>query len=266
MIRPSCLSDENPYRIGYSKWPKVNGLFCILNTLFATILAQPVGKAVTSHFLLGLGPLVTLVMSLESSRWYGFPYALMLSVPNVVGMVTQVMGGGLILPVYFLVFVLALQPSNATRPVRPMEAERSLLSTVLGFIIPARNILTNQSPRTLAIFQIFPIISIGIGSLYNVVRRAVPPEEGAAGARASWRNVQIGYFVCAASSLYAHYQVILPRLRAASLAPLLEILVPQYSRPFSGPKDVAPTLPAAVLDFLKWDYALVLAAIGLGAS
>ncbi|KAH7103468.1 hypothetical protein BKA62DRAFT_696997 [Auriculariales sp. MPI-PUGE-AT-0066] len=264
LLKPGCATAENPYRISYSAWPKINGLLCVLNTFFATILAQPVGKAVAEHFLLGVGPLLVLVPTLESSRWYGFPYALLLSVPNVSSLLSQVLGAGFVLPVYFLVFVLAVQPTSKTRPVQPMDAERALVQLVLGYLIPSRNILVGQSPRALAIFQIFPVVCIGVGATYNLVRKTFPPQAGEASARASFRNVSIAYAICAATSAWAHFRVLLPHLRAGSVA-LSTLLVPQHSRPFRGPTDVAPTLAAAVIDFLKWDYLLCVGSLAFAS-
>ncbi|KZV78630.1 hypothetical protein EXIGLDRAFT_737145 [Exidia glandulosa HHB12029] len=51
-LRPACAALENPYRVAYVSWggKTVNGMLCVLNTFFATLLAQPDGKDLTAYY------------------------------------------------------------------------------------------------------------------------------------------------------------------------------------------------------------------------
>lgn len=249
-LRPSCTAQDNPYRLPYTSNAKINGILCILNTLFAVLLAQPDGKALTAYFMLGLGPLSVFLPQLEASR----PgRSALLAAPTLIALGGQLAGAGFFMPLYGLFFVLGA----SNKPVTQAGAERALLSTLAGFLIPTLRILGGQAPTTLATFQVFPLFVLGVGAAWNVARRATFGEYHSP--RVAYLLVQTSYVLVAAGSLYAQLQYAFPRLEGAGAGPLYQLFVPVYGRLHN----VAPDLSAAAVDFIKWDHAISVAALGL---
>ncbi|KZV91199.1 hypothetical protein EXIGLDRAFT_837318 [Exidia glandulosa HHB12029] len=261
-LRPACAALENPYRVVYVSWggKTVNGMLCVLNTFFATLLAQPDGKDLTAYFLATFGPIFVLVPLLEATR----PgRSILLALPNLFGMAAQLLGAGVAIPAYFLLFALG----RADTSFGSQEGvERALVSTFVGFGIPSLRIISNQSPSALAVFQIFPLFAMGAGSLWGSLRRA---SRATGTQRGAYMLAQTGFTLIAALSGYAHYKYFVPRFLDAPMgAELVEFLKPQYSLPFSGSTGgprAAPDLNEAVLDFIKWDFVCTAAAIVIGS-
>ncbi|EJD35715.1 hypothetical protein AURDEDRAFT_117318 [Auricularia subglabra TFB-10046 SS5] len=200
--------------------------------------------------MLGLGPLSVFLPQLEAGR----PgRSVLLAAPTLIAMGGQLAGAGFFMPLYGMFFALGA----SDKPVPQAAAERALLSTLAGFLIPTLRILSGQSPNTLATFQVFPIFVLGVGSVWNIARRAAFGDYH--NPRVAYLLVQTAYALIAVGSLYAQLQYAFPRLEGDGGAALHQLFVPVYGRLHN----IAPDLSAAAVDFIKWDHAISAAALGL---
>ncbi|KAF9052341.1 hypothetical protein BDZ89DRAFT_425242 [Hymenopellis radicata] len=164
---------------------------CVLVSLF-DIGLQPERTLFLKYFFATWIPAATLFMSVESSRKgrrFVVSYSALVS-----GMLGQLLTFAVVLPLYWLYFVLVGR--HNTGKVAQGHAEATLFGVFIGWITPSLALFTMPDPGVTAIFQIAPILAF-VAQIGHLLARPSTTHSAS-----GFRTVQAAYiasFVVASS-------------------------------------------------------------------
>ena len=183
-------------------------------------------------------------------------------------------GGGVILPLYWLAFVLSGAPQNGSG-ISQVQAESALFGFLagqlphkhliitllltnilfhsLGFAIPSASILLNHSNTyVVAIWQIFPILA-GVSQQAYILLRPAPKGGNGSG----YNVVQLTHFLTFIAAVVFHLGLNGPDFMAHPFQTLASVT--SFFPSTQDPNPATSTSLEAVLDFLYWDKLLIVA-------
>ncbi|KAJ6620264.1 hypothetical protein B0H10DRAFT_1792052 [Mycena sp. CBHHK59/15] len=237
--------EHTPYRLAYTGVPVLDKRLCGLVSVFHLALT-PEALPFLNYFLGTSVPLLAL-SALESVRKGSHAS---LALPVVFGLLSQVMTVGVVLPIYWLIFILtgaARRRVGGDRTRVPKaRAEAAVVGLIVGAAIPSVWLVVAKDPYVTAIWQFFPLWQFLSQSANQLVRgRTTHSASGY-----SWiRALYAGAFL-AAAGIHISSAWNTPDLASAK-ALFLPSLTPLTS--------AAPNLQ--VRNFLQWD-----AVFGFGST
>jgi hypothetical protein len=179
---------------------------------------------------------------------------LLLEFQWVIGIMYQKYTGGVILPIYWLLFVVtgaaALhytpQAHNGSK-IDQKHAESIILALVVGFIAPTLAMFIAADQYAIAFWQAFPIWMYIVQLLYLSIRPASPTSG------ASTVNITfLGLFVL--SALPHFYLITLILFSPNASAVFKSLFLPSLA---SLDPD-STTIDQGIMDLIKWDYVIML--------
>jgi hypothetical protein len=223
--------------------------------VFSAALTPPT-HVLTGELLASLTA-ISIIPFIESTR---AKRPLVLAAPTLIGLAYQKFSGGIVLPLYWLIFVWTHPrsvPHSGTK-IRSDDAESTALAMMLGYMIPTFAMYWTAEPRVVAAWQVFPVWISIVFYLTKFVRRS------------SKRTVASGYHVTQSTlflgfltSAVVHWKiVILSTLQSEDpLRTALDVFIPYlYAPPPSQTTSVS-----AAGQLLRWD-AIFIVLSGLAAG
>lgn len=250
---------------------------CMLVNVFSGLLNAPLRTA-SIPFILAL-PGAWFAVILDAAALFPNKTFLAISVPVLFGVVVQLIGGGVGLPIYWLFSLLARQKLHAERraPPHPLKATvvGALLGTFIGAVIPTVLMVGWPTHSSITFWQPFPFYVAVIQTLvvlaYKVagataelspVERYLPDED-------IYRITQLGYVATGALAAVGHFYFLQDVLAAKDrLAVLSDALLPYpYIYQYSSFDELLALGPAnEVKRFFQWDVLFILASSWLGGA
>jgi hypothetical protein len=245
LLEPSILGDAiaasctagAPAARAYTGVPKLDGTLCTLVSFFRAALT-PAGESFTAWLVSGIAPIVvfTFVEAARARR----PAVLSAPVAALLGVIYQMLTGAVVLPAYWLAFILL---GAGTRRGRVAAGHaRAVAFAVLGaFVIPAIGMMgTAGEPRVTALWQAFPVVFFALERAFLLVQ----PRAGFA--TSGTRTIQTTYALLGAAHAAVHLAIALPSL--GDVDALQAAFVPRLFGPADG---VAADV--AAVTFLQFD-------------
>jgi hypothetical protein len=250
---PNPATFKTGTQLPYTGLGGLDNFLCILVTFFQTVLADPEGSKFTVNFIAQFASTIPLMMfeSVRENR------SLVLASPALVGAMYQAAGGGVILPLYWLSFVLSGAPQKGF-DISQVQAESALFGFLAGAAVPTVSMFMNSSnPHVVATWQAFPIIAGAFQQAYILLRPTPKGGNNASG----YQVVQLTHFLTFTAGAVFHLGVHGPDLLTHPLQTLSGItsFFPSIHDP--NPATTAPI--DAVLDFLGWDRLLITTATAI---
>lgn len=236
-----------PLRLTYTGYPDLDHHMCALVALFHALL-DPAYRPLVAELMTGLAA-VTMIPFVEAARGNR---SIFLRVPAVVGVLFQLFSFAVIMPIYYVVFILsgaAIGSPVKGRSTRITQgsAEALLFALIVGYIIPTVCMVILQDITTTALWQGYPIIMALAQFVYLVIRPSRDVESGHA-------TIQAMYGLIFVTSAIFHVYYTWPLV--FDIQEFQKVLVPQLAlskRPLSLPEGVAAVI--------QWD-----AVFGIGST
>lgn len=241
---PEVLTSAAPYRLIYSGIGPLDKQLCTLVTFFSHALKSPLARPTVGH-LLTIFPSFISFPILESVR-EGAP--LLLAFPAIVGVLYQTLGGAVILPIYWTLFIIFGDPQgtlNRNVNISAHEAEGAVVALIGGFVIPTLAMYITVNPCITAAWQLFPVWISLFQFLY--LSSSAAPKSSLSGGQIVL-GVHIFNFIVSAIS---HLTVVLSRVGAPGA--LSAFFVPSMK----PPRKEKSTIASGTLQFLKWDGIII---------
>lgn len=234
--------DNNPYRLLYTPFGTVNEQLCgVVSTFQAAMVAE--ASLFLNSFAVWFAPLAFFILA-ESCR-HG--RSILLSSSLVVGLLYQIASAGVVLSLYWMLFLLvgAQQlhrgPNKNLHIISQGWAEAIAFAFIVGSVIPTVAMIMFEDPYVTAIWQLFPVWTAIAASGHHFFR---PSSRLSYSGYTTIRTVYLGIFLL--SSSY-HVATIWPLY--GDLKTLQAIFLPSL-RPIS-PSSVTHT--AAIHHLLQYD-------------
>lgn len=163
-LREQCQAGLSPNFLPVTN-TNFDKFLCVLISLFHIGL-EPESSPFMAYFFATCLPAIMLFVSVESSRKgrrFIVSYAGLIS-----GMFGQVLTVGVVLPIYWIYFILSAR--RVKGKVTEAHAEASLFGVLIGWVVPSLALFTMPDPSVTAIFQIAPLISFVCQFAHIVVR------------------------------------------------------------------------------------------------
>ncbi|KDR81428.1 hypothetical protein GALMADRAFT_113712 [Galerina marginata CBS 339.88] len=239
-----------PYLIQYTGLSALDKALCPLVTFFHNIMDSPTSLSFLTYAI-GIGAPLILLPLLEA---YRTGRRNLMAYPVIWGLLTQIATVAIIIPIYWLVFILVegsqKSRSLSIRSFAQAEAEAIVFGVIIGAVIPSVAMLTMTDAYLTAIWQIYPAI-VSIGQLLHLQFRPVSlhPQSG-------YRTMQVLYIACFVVSSSVHISTVWPLFN--NFAAIKMLLLPSAS-----PLHPSNGLNLHLLDFLKWDVIIAYSATAL---
>jgi len=234
-----------PYRLAYTGQTMVDTRLCLLTSFFAHGLRSKAHPFI-GH-LLAQFPSFVMFPVIESLR-EGRPKSL--GFPLALGLAYQNFGGAIIVPLFWMLFVLVGGPKSITGPSsvipRPL-AEGALFGMLFGYVLPSTVMYMTVNPYVTAAWQVFPIGIWLFQFIWLIVRAVVPPVASPSG----YKVVQAIHIINFLLGVVSHLTLVLPIVSNTSL--LRETFVPSWSVPPTS----TSTIATGVHHFLQWDGIII---------
>jgi len=238
------------YTLSYTGVPKIDGELCGMVAFFH-ILKDPRNLLFNVELITAMAAIVT-IPYFEAARQNR---NVLLEFQWVIGVIYQRFTGGVILPFYWLLFVVTGMASlhhtrhaGSNSKIVQERAESIIFALVAGFIVPslAMFMITNQ--YVTAFWQAFPLWMYIAQLLYLSIR----PASGASGAS----TVYFTYMALFLFSLLPHLYILTTILFSSPnpLSTFKSLFVPSLA--LLDP--IETTFNQGVMDFIKWDYMMML--------
>ncbi|KZT42016.1 hypothetical protein SISSUDRAFT_1125947 [Sistotremastrum suecicum HHB10207 ss-3] len=241
---PEVLTPSAPFRLNYFGIGPLDKQLCILVTFFSHALKSPLARPTVGH-LLSIFPSFITFPILESVR-EGAP--LLLAFPAIIGLLYQTMGGAVILPIYWTLFIIFGDPQGTltrTTNISAQQAEGAVVAIIGGFVIPTLAMYITVTPRIIAAWQLFPVWISLFQFLY--MASATTPKSSLSGGQIILGIHLFNFLVSAVS----HLIVVLSRF--GNLGALHGFFVPSLK----PPRREKSTIATGTLQFLKWDGIII---------
>jgi len=216
------------------------------------VLADPEGSKFTIGFVAQFAGTVSLLMfeSVREDR------PLVLASPAVVGAMYQALGGGVVLPVYWLSYVLSGAHQQGL-DIPQVQAESALFGFLAGFAVPTVSMFINSSnPNVTATWQAFPIIAGTFQQAYLLLRPTPKNGNGS-----GYQIVQLTHFLTFTTAAVFHLALNGPDLLSHPLNTLKSVT--SFFPSIHDPNPMTTTPLEAVIDFLSWDRFLIVTATAI---
>lgn len=247
-LRAYCAPSAS-YSLAYTGFPAVDSQLCGLVAFFHFLL-EPRNLPLNVELFTGLAAVAT-IPYIEAARQNR---SVFLELHWIIGMIYQKYTGGVILPIYWLLFVITGAASLHRTPraglnskVDQKYAESIVFALLAGYAAPTVSMLFFTSPHITAFWQAFPLWMFLSQRFYLTLLR---PASSASGAS----TIKFIYTLLFLSSALPHIYLITPLLVSSSGLKSLELLfVPSVAL-----LDPASTsIEQGVLDFIQWDGAFI---------
>ncbi|KAF7966850.1 hypothetical protein HWV62_36901 [Athelia sp. TMB] len=235
-----------PYTLAYTGIEYIDDILCSLVAFFDIMLEPNHSIPFNVELLTGLAALA-IVPYLEAARHGRNP---VLEIHWVLGIIYQKLTGGVIFPIYWMLFIvtgaagLHFSPHRAgAGSIDQRHAESVVFTLVVAYILPSIAMLVMRDLYVIAFWQAFPLWMFLAQRLYLGLRPAAP-QSGAKTVRAIYMSL---FFL----SSIPHIYLVTPILFRSSdpLQTLGTLFLPSFTP--LDPKST--TLDHGVQDFIQWD-------------
>jgi hypothetical protein len=234
-----------PYRVAYTGIPRLDAQLCFMVAFFQ-LLMDPQNLSLNVELMTCLAAVAT-IPYFEAARQNS---NILLEFQWIIGILYQKFTGGVMLPVYWLLFIVTgaatlhhtPQASKSTK-IDQKHAESIVFALVVGYVAPTISMLVFTNQYVTAFWQAFPLWMYIAHVLYLFVR----PASRTSGAT----TVALTYVALFLLSAIPHLYFVMPLFFSPEtfkslFAPSLTSLDPINS-----------TLEQGVLDFIQWDGAMI---------
>lgn len=237
---------SNPLRMAYTSNLEVDKVLCGMGVFYHTAMT-PFYIPFFLEFM-GVVAAVFLIPFAEASRDNRSLF-LGNGVPGAVGMLAQLLSMGLVMPLYYLLFITTGAADRKPGPaggakINQGNAEALLFGLIIGCIIPTACMILFQDPTVTAIWQIFPIIMEIAQFCHRIIR---PPSRLT---ESGYYTVQATYAMVLVVSAAIHFHYVWPIL--SDIDTLKQLFLPLFG---SNDLGAAPLLDG-IIYFFKWDFTL----------
>lgn len=238
-------ASSNPLRMAYTGNLEVDKVLCGMGVFYHTAMTP----SYIPFFLefTGVIAAMSLIPFAEAARDHRSSF-LGNGVPGTVGMLAQLLGPGLVMPLYYLLFVTTgaadRKPGSAGGAKINQGNAEALLFGLMGCIIPTASMVLFQDPTVTAIWQLFPIIMEIAQFCHRIIR---PPSRLT---ESGYYTVQATYATVLVASTAIHIQYVWPLL--SNIDALKQLFLPSFG---SSDPGAAPLLDG-IFYFFKWDFTL----------
>jgi hypothetical protein len=154
---PTPFAGKQPFQLKYlgGYAPPIEGILCILVGFFHGLF-QTEAESVTPFavdFLTSFSACVTIPL-VEASR---ANRPLLLGFPLIFGILYQNLGGGVIIPLYWALFLATTRDKAVGSQIDQASAESVLFGLVVGFALPTAAMAYTGAIQTIAFWQAFPL-------------------------------------------------------------------------------------------------------------
>jgi hypothetical protein len=165
-------SEDFIYRLPYTPWPIVNEALCGVVATFHAGMASPEGLTFLKSFAVWFAPVAFFIL-VEACR----PgQSKLLSSSLLIGVLYQVASGGVVISLYWLVFVLAGAHHlnrDTTRHfgyIKQGKAEALAFGFLVGTVIPSAALLSLEDPYVTAMWQPFTVFTSIACHIHHLIR------------------------------------------------------------------------------------------------
>lgn len=236
---PQTKGDPGPPQWNYTGYAGVDTTLTMLVNFF--LQSFEAGRfALMPEFMAFIGPAaITPIIEMRRSGYR--PTTIFVSM-LVLGYLYQTMGAGVILPLWWALYLLL--SGHETAPIPTDYSEAALFGYFLGFVPISLAMAAYQTPGIIAIWQFFPAYIIFFQTLSFGIQRVLPGGIF----RSSYKSFQIIHSFNLMWSTVGHAYTLLRAFRSASpLDSMKDSYLPGYSL-------ASDAFTILCQDFLKWDH------------
>ncbi|KAF7972110.1 hypothetical protein HWV62_18940 [Athelia sp. TMB] len=222
----------------------LDGALCRPVAAFHALLDPPSNLPFNVDLLFGFGTLV-LGLAVESAR---VERSALVGLYVAIVMVAQFATAAVMLPVYWLIFVLsgaAKRTASSGSGVDQAHAESVVFGIFTGYALPSLAMLLMDNPYATAFWQPFPLWIFLAQHAYLAIR----PRAGSA--KSGYMTIQSAYTAVFLTAGVSHMYYAAPMLLAGEFAAYSAQLTPDLAI------DASSTVQAASLGLLQWDILFV---------
>ncbi|KAJ7184373.1 hypothetical protein C8R46DRAFT_1063876 [Mycena filopes] len=226
-----------PYRLAYTGISAVDKRLCGLVTLFHFALA-PDAVPFTTYFVSTALPLLALpaIESFRKGR------SALIALPVLFGLISQLMTVGVILPIYWLLFILtgsaSLRSGDPNTQLARAHVGAVTIGLAVGAAVPSLALMVLEDPYVTALWQFFPLLQFLAQLGWSRIQKPSPTDKTA---RSLLFSGYMSIFALAAATHLKSLWV------AGSYGGAKALLIPSLA-PLTA---VQPSLQTR--DFLQWD-------------
>ncbi|KAH7919904.1 hypothetical protein BV22DRAFT_1074737 [Leucogyrophana mollusca] len=237
----SVDAESSPYRLAYTGVSDLDHNLCLLVGFFHGLM-DPSYRPLVAEIMPSIAAAIA-VLYAEAARE---THPSLLHMPVVVGIIFQCFTFAVVMPVYWLVFVLtgsatrhASSNSGSTK-INQANAEALLFALLVGFVIPTVGMFVLEDPTVTVIWQGFPFWMELAQFAHRLIR---PPTRFI---ESGYRTIQATYSFVFLASAALHITYVWP---IVNNHPLLKLLfVPSLLT-----LDPGTPLKESIAHFIKWD-------------
>jgi len=235
-----------PYSVAYTGIPRLDAQLCFMVAFFQ-ILVEPQNLPFNVELMTCLAAVAT-IPYFEAARKNSH---MLLEFQWVIGIIYQKFTGGVILPVYWLLFIVTgaatlhhnMPQASKNTKIDQKHAESIAFALVAGYIAPTVGLLVFADQYVTAFWQGFPLWMYIAHLLYLFIR----PASRASGAT----TVALTYVALFLLSAIPHLYLVMPLFFSPET--FKSLFVPS----FTSLDPISSTLQEGVLDFIQWDGAMI---------
>lgn len=199
------------------------------------------------YYFIGIGAIFAIVPAVEN---YRTDRSILMTVPVIFGLLSQVLSIGATTPLYYLFFFLSggRAKFDSVNPVSKAHAQAIIFGLFVGAAIPSVCMVVMQDPIVTAIWQPYPVFVAAGTVLHLAIRRPNPAESGVN----TLQRFYLASFILATSLHFANFWP-----RRADIEALKVLYLPSLTPLFGA------SAAAQAHEFLKWDCTFGLLSMGI---